>query len=389
MRLILLLSLTFILVGTARSPHAYAAETASRAQLDGLRKQMRAVEQNINADLGLRAKEQTALRKVERQISQLAREARTLEQDQNKAAKRLMALRDEQVSMAKERIKQVNWLARTARASYMNGRQETLKLLLNQEQPDRLARLLRYQDYFQSARAERVVTLNKDLAALLALAERVEQARDDLLKRQDAVNAQQTRLNNARGERATALASLNQQLNSNTRRLEQMRGDEKRIESLLKQMQQTLNDIPANPSGAPFGKLINKLPWPVKRDLRTRFGTVREGPVRWNGVILKVTSGEPVRAIHSGRVVYSDWLRGYGLLTIVDHGHGYLTLYGYNESLMREVGEWVSTGDTIALAGSSRGTEQAGLYFEIRRDGKPVNPDRWCNSRVTLPNIVQ
>lgn len=385
MRLILLLSLSLTLVSTALAPRAYATETASRAQLDGLRKQMRSVEQSINADLGQRAKEQAALQKVERQISQLAREARTLEQDQAKAAKRLITLRDEQVSMANERIKQVSWLARTARASYMNGRQETLKLLLNQEQPDRLARLLRYQDYFQSARAERVVMLNKDLAALLALAERVEQARNDVLKRQDAVNAQQTRLNNARGERATTLASLNKQLDSNTHRLEQMRGDEKRIESLLKQMQQTLNDIPANPSGAPFGKLANKLPWPVTRDLRARFGTVREGPVRWNGVILRVVPGEPVRAIHSGRVVYSDWLRGYGLLTIIDHGRGYLTLYGYNESLMREVGEWVSTGDTIALAGNSRGTEQAGLYFEIRRDGKPVNPDRWCNSRVTLP----
>ena len=369
-------------------PTCVLAETASRAQLDSLRGQIHDLEQRISSDLGERDAEQLALRKVEREIGSLARTARKLEREQAKAAARLKTLRNEQVTMANERVRQIEWLARTARTSYMSGRQETLKLLLNQEQPDRIARLLKYQDYFQTARAARVSTLNRELDALLVKAEQVAKARDELMGKQEAVTAQQDKLNQARQARATTLASLNRTLSSNQKRLDGMRGDEQRLAKLLREMQQTLKDIPANPSGEPFGKLANKLPWPVKRDLLARFGTTREGPVRWNGVLLNADAGTPVRAIHSGRVVYAGWLRGYGLLTIVDHGNGYLSLYGYNQSLMREVGEWVSTGDVLAFAGDSGGRDRAGLYFEIRRDGKPVNPDRWCNSRVTLPPIA-
>src|SRR5690606_19914445 len=163
-----------------------------------------------------------------------------------------------------------------------SGRQEPLKLLLNQEQPDRIARLLRYQEYFQSARAEKVSRLSRELETLVAMAARVEEAAGELQRRQDAVNRQQEKLHQARQTRSDSLATLNRQLSASHGRLNVLRGDEKRLESRLQEMVQTLNDIPANPSGAPFGKLANKLPRPVTRDLRARFGTVREGPVRWN-----------------------------------------------------------------------------------------------------------
>lgn len=378
----------FFVAALLLSPLSALADDVSRARLDSLREQIRTLEQRIHADLGERDATQLALRKIERDIGQLSREARTLAREQQQAAERLRQLRADHTRMAKDRLNQLDWLARTARAGYMSGRQETLKLLLNQEQPDRIARLLRYQEYFQSARAEKVSRLSRELETLVAMAARVEEAAGELQRRQDAVNRQQEKLQQARQTRSDTLASLNRQLSASQDRLNALRGDEKRLESLLQEMVQTLNDIPANPSGAPFGKLANKLPWPVTRDLRARFGTVREGPVRWNGVLLNASAGTPVRVIHSGRVVYADWLRGYGLLTIIDHGDGYLTLYGYNQSLMREVGEWVSTGDIIALAGDSGGNDRAGLYFEIRHNGKPINPDRWCNSRVTLPPLA-
>lgn len=104
-------------------------------------------------------------------------------------------------------------------------------------------------------------------------------------------------------------------------------------------------------------------------------------------MILEATPGTPVRAIHTGRVVYSDWLRGYGFMLIVDHGNGYLSLYGHNQTLLREVGDWVSAGDVLARSGDSGGAGDAGLYFEIRRQGKPVNPNGWVNRRVTLPPL--
>lgn len=379
-RLVLILSLLTCTVADAN--------TATRGDLESLRRRIGELEQSIGADLEARDAEQAALRDIEQRIGRLSNEARKLHRQQAQAADRLASLRSQQLRMADDRARQLNWLARTARASYMSGRQETLKLLLNQEQPDRLARLLRYQEYFQSARVDRIEILNRELKELLAMAAKVEQAAAELRQRQQAVNEQQEKLNAARKQRADALAAVQKRLGSQQQRLTSLRADEKRLEGLLRDMRQTLDDIPARPSGEPFGQLANKLPWPVPRQLAARFGSTREGPVRWNGVLLDVAAGTPVRAIHPGRVVYADWLRGYGLLTILDHGGGYLTLYGHNQSLARDVGEWVSTGDVLALAGDSGGRDRAGLYFEIRRNGEPVNPDRWCNSRVTLPPVA-
>lgn len=364
------------------------ANTAAQGDLESLRRRIGELEQSISADLEARDAGQAALRDIEQRIGRLSNEARKLHRQQAQAADRLATLRSQQLRMADDRARQLNWLARTARASYMSGRQETLKLLLNQEQPDRIARLLRYQEYFQSARVDRIEMLSHELRELLTMAEQVEQATAVLRERRRAVNEQQEKLNAARKQRAGALAAVQKRLGSQQQRLTSLRADEKRLEGLLRDMRQTLDDIPARPSGEPFGRLANKLPWPVPRQLAARFGSTREGPVRWNGVLLEVAGGSPVRAIHAGRVVYADWLRGYGLLTILDHGGGYLTLYGYNQSLVREVGEWVATGDVLALAGDSGGRDRAGLYFEIRRNGEPVNPDRWCNSRVTLPPVA-
>ena len=135
--------------------------------------------------------------------------------------------------------------------------------------------------------------------------------------------------------------------------------------------------------------LVRLLPWPVPGEVLSSFNSSREGALRWEGVVLAAEEGTPVRAIHPGRVVFADWMRGYGLLTIVDHGGGYLTLYGYNQSLLRDVGEWVAVGDTLALAGQSGGNSRSALYFEIRNRGKVVNPTRWCDRRVTLPPIAR
>lgn len=368
---------------------APALSAPSEAQLKALREQISELEARLSKDLAERDAERAELRRVEKRISSLAAEARKLDRALADARDRLARVEERQQTLAEENRTQLAWVSRTARAGYMSGRQPLMKLLLNQEQPDTLARLLRYQDYFQSARRVRLEAISRDLVALREVAIQVEEARTDLRQRREDVDSQQQRLKQARSDRQQALAALSRQVNSHESRLGKMRKDEQELEELLRSMVNALTDIPANLGGKPFAELNGKLPWPVTRDIKARFGSRREGPVRWNGVLLEARSGTPVRAIHPGRVVFSDWLRGYGLLTIIDHGSGYLSLYGYNQSLLREVGEWVSLGDVIALAGDSGGREQSGLYFEIRRDGKPVNPDKWCNSRVTLPPIAR
>lgn len=380
MRLIILLCLLL--------PATLWANTPSAADLQTLRQRIGELEKALHADISDRDQAQSALRDAELRLARLNRQNRKLEQERREAAAELQRLETRQAKLTRERGIQLEWVGRTARAGYMNGRQELARLLLNQDQPDAVARMLRYQEYFQRARQQRVSLINNDIEVLLEAVAATEAARQQLDERQAALAQQRIELDKAVKERSVVLSGINQRIGSATQRLQALRNDEQRLNKLLQDVGRSLADIPSTPSGEPFGKLANKLPWPVSRRIAARFGSPREGSVRWSGVLLDVPAGTPVRAIHPGRVVFADWLRGFGLLMIVDHGDTYMTLYGQNETLTREVGEWVSTGDVIARVGDSGGSSRTGLYFEIRRAGVPVNPDKWCNSRVTLPPIA-
>lgn len=383
-RLLLLLLLPALL------PVSGVADTApSKAQLEKLKSRISELSEAQSRELRERDSVQASLREAELRISRLTREQRNLEKKASTAQQRLKNLEAEQAVLAAEKRTQLDWLGKTVRASYQAGRQERIKLLLNQEQPDQIARLLRYQEYYQRARSNRLKAVNGELDELKAIALRVEKARQVLLEKRTDVQRHADKLQDAQKERQATLASLNRSLDDRGSNLNQLKADQQRLQKLLADMQRSLNDIPADLGGKPFGNLAGKLPWPVEARISTGYNSRREGALRWQGVIFNAAPGTPVRAIHAGRVVFADWLRGYGLLTIVDHGNGYLTLYGYNQSLLREVGEWVSAGDSLALAGNSGGNRTNGLYFEIRHRGKAVNPTRWCNQRVTLPPLAQ
>lgn len=356
-------------------------------RLNQLRQHIHQLEQALRTDINKRDSAQAALRDIELTLARLNREQRQLTQQRAQAAARLAELEQTQQRLTRERGQQLDWVANTARVGYMSGRQELTRLLLNQQQPDTVARLLRYQEYFQRARQGQLVRISADLDTLLIAVAETEQARQTLSAREAALVQQQQKMTQAQTTRAAALQTINARIGAGKQRLQQLREDAQRLDALLDDVRD-IDDIPLRPSGEPFGALANKLPWPASRRIRARFGSPREGSVRWNGVLLDVPAGSPVRVIHPGRIVFSDWLRGYGLLMIVDHGDDFMTLYGQNEMLLREVGEWVSSGDVIARVGDSGGQNSSGLYFEIRRAGKPVNPDKWCNSRVTLPPIA-
>jgi len=378
-----------LLLLTLLAPAPALAEQVSPAQLRALRERIQTLQDTQQKDLRQRDSLATELREHELAIARLDQAQAALERQARDAGQELEQLRTRQQRMAAEQATQLSWLARTVRATYMNGREPTLKLLLSQEQPDQVARLMRYHEYFQRARAERLDQLEKDLAELLAVSLQVSAARDRFNSRRDAVAAQQTRLESARREREQALTRLNARLDEQGQRITSLQADAERLDKLLQEMNRALADIPANPGGAPFGELAGKLPWPVQGRARVNFGARRDGGLRWNGVLLDAAAGTPVRAVHAGRVVFADWLRGYGLMLIVDHGNGFLSLYGHNQSLLRAVGDWVTQGDVLARAGNSGGAGESGLYFEIRQQGRPVNPDRWCNRRVTLPPLAE
>ncbi len=270
-------------------------------------------------------------------------------------------------------------LVAQARAAYTSGRQERVKLLLNQQNPATLGRLLAYYRYFNDYRGgniERVGELIADLAKLQTSAA-AEEGRLSGLGR--ARRAELNELSAAQDNRQNLLTSLQARIAEEGSEVQRLAAQEQDLSRLIAELTSILSDYPIT-SEAPFSQLKGRLTWPVAGNLSNDFGQPRAGGgVNWNGVVIAAPRGREVRAAYHGRVVFADWLAGLGLLVIVDHGEGFMTLYGYNESTLKTAGDWVAPGDVIATVGDSGGQRQPALYFELRQGTKPLNPRRWFN----------
>jgi septal ring factor EnvC (AmiA/AmiB activator) len=290
--------------------------------------------------------------------------------------------RTRQADLARER----DSLAGQLRAAYLIGREEPLKLLLNQQDPTRAGRMFAYYSYFGRARAEQVTRITETLA-------RLDQVDAELAAEDERLAALETqrreelqRLDDARAKRGQVLASLQAEAKTRTQTLERMKRQQSGLEKLLRELKRAMEKYPVTvDSNTAFGRLRGKLTWPVAGKLVARFGEDRVGGLKWDGVLVATERGNPVRAVSQGRVVYADWLPGLGLLTIVDHGEGYLSLYGHNDRLYKAVGERVEAGEPVAAAGDSGGRARPELYFEIRKSGRPVDPRPWFKSGEPPP----
>jgi murein hydrolase activator len=267
-------------------------------------------------------------------------------------------------------------LAGQMRAAYTLGRQEPLKLLLNQKDPALAGRMFVYYSYFGRARAGQIKLIEDDVQRIAELGSELEVQDAKLAELEKQQHAQLATLETARERRSQVLASLEAQSHSRAQSLERLKGEQAGLERLLRELRAAMARFPVEGNDA-FTRLRGKLSWPVSGQLIARFGDARAGGVRWDGVLVATERGTPVKAVCAGRVIYADWLPGLGLLTIVDHGDGYLSLYGHNDRLLKAAGEEVAAGDAIAAAGDSGGSSRPELYFEIRKGGKPVDPRPW------------
>jgi len=267
-------------------------------------------------------------------------------------------------------------LAGQMRAAYLIGRQEPLKLLLNQKDPALAGRMFAYYSYFGRARAGQIRLIEDDVRRLAELDAELEAADAKLAELEREQRAQLNDLEQARERRNHVLVSLEVQSRSRAQNLERLRAQQSGLEKLVRELRAAMERFPVEGNDA-FMRLRGKLAWPVNGHLVARFGDTRAGGVHWDGVLVATERGAPVKAVCQGRVIYADWLPGLGLLAIVDHGDGYLSLYGHNERLYKAAGEQVAAGDTIAAAGDSGGSPRPELYFEIRKGGKPVDPRPW------------
>lgn len=320
------------------------------------------------ADLELQIAAATVrLKEIQRQLSGQSKEQERLERDRADARQRLG--REQQL------------LADQVRQSHRAGSTEPLKLLLNQGNPARLGRMMTYYGYISSARTERIETVRKEMQQLENLEQQARQlaaamAESEALQRQTVAGLQASR-----GERKALLQRLDDEIAAGGAEMAKLREQESTLAELVAQLAQELAGFPTN-SEKPFAAVRGELAWPLRGRLLADFGQPRSGSVRWNGVLIGADRGTPVRALYHGRVVFADWLTGMGLLVVIDHGGGFMSLYGHNDAVLKEAGDWVEPGQVISEVGESGGQSQPGLYLEIRRAGEPLNPNRWIGSRL-------
>lgn len=303
------------------------------------------------------------LTKVRKQIAGSRRRQSELEQQ----------LANQRAELAAERAA----LASQLRVAYINGSEEWLRVALNQQDATGLGRRMTYYGYLSRQRSATIAAVAAVLNSLETTRAEIER---ELVRLADyEAEAADTLENIAdmRGERAGLLARINDDIRSKDAEIERLQAQAAELTELVEALARVLPQMPAL-DAAPFAGQAASLAWPSAGPVLKHFGESRaDGRLRWKGVLLGAPAGSTVRAIYHGRVVFSDWLDGMGLLAIIDHGDGYMSLYGHNQDLLKEVGEWVGPGDSIAHVGDSGGQAAAGLYFEIRKDGQPVDPGRW------------
>lgn len=368
---------------------------------------------------------QMGLGKTEREMGDLEKQVRELQDELDGREQEIRRLDQEKQTLRSARDEQQRLIAVQARAAYQNGRQEYLKLLLNQQQPELLSRTLTYYGYLSQARRKQLETFDATLRQLAAVEQDIATQQAQLGERKGELERRRERLAEVREERRQVLLRLNREYASRAQKLKAREEEQAELGRVLQRIEETLarqareaeearqralaeqrrqqeleeqrrrsqtadpaSESPrlssqdASPDG-PFARARGTLPWPVDGHLLAPYGSPRseDARTRWDGVLIGASAGSPVRAIHAGRVVFADWLRGSGLLVILDHGNGYLSLYGHNESLLKGAGDMVKAGEPIATVGTSGGQDTPALYFAIRQQGRPSDPALWCRAQ--------
>ncbi|BDM20564.1 murein hydrolase activator EnvC family protein [Pseudomonas sp. NPDC089428] len=415
---------------------AFADERAqTQQQLDATRQDIAELKKTLGKLQEEKAGVQKDLKATETDIGNLEKQVEALQQELKKTEGELERLDTEKKKLQSARVEQQRLIAIQARSAYQNnGREEYLKLLLNQQNPEKFARTLSYYDYLSKARLEQLKAFNETLRQLASVEQDISRQQEQLLAQRADLDTRRQALDSERSKRQQVLAKLNSDVKDGDQKLQARQQDQADLAKVLKTIEETLarqareaeearkkallaqqeaekrrqqealaaradkEQEDAEPpkkarttlgplvssDGASYGGAFSaargKLPWPVNGRLLARFGDARGNDARakWDGVMISASPGTQVHAVHGGRVVFADWLRGAGLLVILDHGNGYLSLYGHNQSLLKSAGDIVKAGEAISTVGDSGGQDSAGLYFAIRQQGRPTDPSQWC-----------
>ncbi len=381
MQNLIILFLALLPVISAQAEQS-VSQVEIEARLKALEKEISNYKETLDSTQGQKSEIEATLERNEQGINKLINEIDTIEKELDTSNDKVSSLTEKQKELLTVKSEQQYYIEQQVRAAYEIGSQEYLKVLLNQEDPNEIARMLTYYDYFNQARSRQIESYNLTLLDLDRVTRELAEETVVLESQRRALGAQQKSLANVQKEKQMTLKALINQISSTGSALSKLEQDRGRLEQLLDKLQESLANLDAPRSAQPFAGMQGKLLLPVEGRISHRFGNQRnQGKLRWHGIFIDAAEGESVYAVHYGRVVFSDWLRGFGLLMIISHGEGYMSMYGHNQALFRETGDWVSAGEVIAAVGDSGGQDKTGLYFEIRIDGKPNNPQNWCVTR--------
>ncbi|MBX2810064.1 MAG: peptidoglycan DD-metalloendopeptidase family protein [Cellvibrionaceae bacterium] len=348
-------------------------------QLQALAGTIEKLQRELNKVKSSRGKLEASLQQSEINASELTQKIEAIKAALAREKKQLRQHQRQRADLEVSRQQQQQQISQVVRQAYALGRQSQIKLLLNQQEPYRISRLLRYHDYIVSAQKQKLDTYLQTIETLTALETAIANTSLQLQNHQQTLNKRYKRLQDTQAQRLQTLAKLTADARDKDQQLNRLQLDRGRLEQLLEEASKALSELVLPRADAqPFSQVQGQLPYPVKGRVINRYNSPKlGGKLRWKGIFMSAEPGAKIISVHHGRVIFSDYLRGHGLLLIIDHGDGYMSLYAHNQTLLKETGDWVHNGEAIATLGNTGGQRQAGLYFEIRLKGKPLNPQRW------------
>ncbi|WP_428476037.1 peptidoglycan DD-metalloendopeptidase family protein [Photobacterium japonica] len=354
---------------------------ANQGQLDGVKQEITRQQQQVSANKKKIDSLQQALRQQETGIADTAKAIHQAEKRTASLTDSIRTLEQQQAQLRQVQLGQQEMLKALLNTQYRQGQQSQLTLLLGDHNRSDLDRYTHYAERLSQARSQALEELAATTTELQLKQHQLSVQRTQQQTLVTQLQQQKKQLESKRRQRQKTVSSIKGQLQNDSQYLTELKNNESR---LIKEIARAKAAAKAAAEAArrqvPMDGLVKhkgKLPWPVKGDVLHRYGSPQQGELRWKGMVVKSPVGSQVKAIYPGKVVFADWLRGYGLMLVIDHGKGDMSFYGYNQTLLKKVGDNVQANDAIALVGDSGGQAQASLYFEIRRKGSPSNPRSW------------
>ena len=358
-----------------------AADDKQQARLEKLDRSISKLEKKLQSRDKQKDSLQNELKKVEVEASQLKGNLRKLGKEIRTVVSELSTLKQQETDLQARIVQQADVIAEQIAAAHKLGDQEPIKLLLNQEDPQQIARVFKYYDYFLQARSEKIARYMNDVESLTEVIARISSQQLALKRSQSDLKKGQEKLRGRVAKRSVTLKQLDASLVSDKKKLGSLQRERSELEEILSAVEEAVADMTLPSNYKPFLSRKGKLSWPLKGRVAHSYGSQRSGELRWEGWLISASAGTAVNAVHNGRIVFSNYLRGFGLLAIVDHGDGYMTLYAHNQELLKDTGDWVQSNELVARAGNTGGLNKPALYFEIRSQGKPADPKVWLEKR--------